>query len=166
MSDGDCLTELECFRFLDLPESREPCWALHIGRCSACRFRLEQLRQSEIRIRELAREIRSGLTPDRVQTAAAWKRFSAELPLADSSLAEAAEGALTLGRLLLLRWMVRPACGMNLATRAILEAARQTSGTRPDSKWNVFLERLAELLSVLCGETMGRMVLECGALIR
>jgi hypothetical protein len=165
MSDGDCLTAMECFRFLDSPETQEPAWAAHIDRCPACQFRLEQLHESEARIHELAHEARPQLTPDRTEAAAAWKRLSADFWPIDSVFADVAGGALTLGRLLLLRWIIRPACGTNLATCAILQAARQTSAAQSDFKWNAFLKRLAELLAVICGETMGRIVLECGALI-
>lgn len=130
--------------------------AVHLASCGVCSERYAQLEQVESRLREIGAIARAELAPgcDRLENAR--ERLMKQLAWSEPGLSSIAGGALTMGRLLLLEQLVRPACGAQMATLAIVQAARKTRG------WNSFLVCLAEIMSVMCGETLRRMVVECG----
>ena len=164
-----CLDDVQLDELID---SRYPkdcqkyAWE-HLRHCVTCDERFQQLKTADALIRNLARALREDAAVSAVQIESARTQLMDNLQEAECGLAGVAEGALSLHRLLLLQKMVRPACGPRLAARAIVEAANstpQTIGSR--LRWNAFLVRLSELLAHMCGETMGRMVIECGEQIR
>ena len=164
-----CLDDVQLDELLDSEESTgSQLHALeHLRQCPACSGRFEELRGVDAAIRRLARSIHGETSIEAVQIAIARTRLRESLQEPECGLAGVAGGALSLRRLLLLERLVLPACGSRLATRAIIEAANSTpQATSSRLRWSAFLLRLSELLAHICGETMGRMVIECGEQIR
>ena len=164
-----CLDDVQLDELIDsrCPEDTQKSAWEHLRHCASCGERFQQLKTADGLIRDLARALRKETVVAAVQIEVARSRLMDSLQGPECGLAGVAEGALSLRRLLLLQKLVRPACGPRLATRAIIEAANSTpQAVSSRLRWNAFLVRLSELLSDICGETMARMVIECGEQIR
>lgn len=135
----------------------------HLASCSACREVYTRLQQTERQLGELATFARAELSPAQGQIEDARERVMSQWSHTESELNSVTDETLTLGRLLLLQRLVRPACGAQMASLAIVQAARRADvASIPAKRWNAFLACLAELMAVMCGETLSRMIMECG----